>query len=201
MCDCPGNHWTNLLNFIVDNNWTLNNLDFCCANPQQLRCSPWDEPSEGALCYTNALCSPSLTLARTEFPPGKFRVRLNGSESTFLTFARTKIILRIPVLTNSRTKYQNISMRRENFQRTGFLLIARHAKLSWMKIAFIITRKRNNVVVSFGTLKVQSFMLTKVRDCDLLIFVTSSTFLKRKDILKEKRQLAQIIKARSPAYI
>jgi len=37
-----------------------------------------------------------------------------------------------------------------------------------MKIAFIITRKRNNVVVSFGTLKVQSFMLTEVRDCDLL---------------------------------
>ena len=70
-----------------------------------------------------------------------------------------------------------------------------------MKIAFITTRKRNNVVVSFGTLKVQSFMLTEVRDCDLLIVVTSSTFLKRKDILKEKRQLAQIIKARSPAYI
>ena len=67
----------------------------------------------------------------------------------------------------------------------------------WMKIAFIITRKRNNVVVSFGTLKVQSFMLTEVRDCDLLIVVTS----KRKDILKEKRQLAQIIKARSTAYI
>ena len=66
-----------------------------------------------------------------------------------------------------------------------------------MKIAFIITRKRNNVVVSFGTLKVQSFMLTEVRDCDLLIVVTS----KRKDILKEKRQLAQIIKARSTAYI
>ena len=56
-----------------------------------------------------------------------------------------------------------------------------------MKIAFIITCKRNNVVVSFGTLKVQSFMLTEVRDCDLLIVVTSSTFLKRKDILKEKR--------------
>ena len=53
----------------------------------------------------------------------------------------------------------------------------------------------------FGTLKVQSFMLTEVRDCDWLIVVTSSTFLKRKDILKEKRQLAQIIKARSPAYI
>ena len=70
-----------------------------------------------------------------------------------------------------------------------------------MKIVFIITSKRNNVVVSFGTLKVQSFMLTKVRDCDLLIVITSSTFFKRKDILKEKRQLAQIIKARSTAYI
>ena len=33
-----------------------------------------------------------------------------------------------------------------------------------MKIAFIITRKRNNVVVSFRTLKVQSFMLTEARD-------------------------------------
>jgi len=63
-------------------------------------------------------------------------------------------------------------------------------------------------------------MLTEVRDCDLLIVVTSSIFLKRKDrlkekwqlaqiikarkrkdMLKEKRQLAQIIKARSPAYI
>jgi len=43
-------------------------------------------------------------------------------------------------------------------------------------------------------------MLTEVRDCDLLIVVTSSTFLKRKDMLKEKRQLAQIIKARNPAY-
>ena len=40
-----------------------------------------------------------------------------------------------------------------------------------------------------------------MRDCDLLIVVTSSTFLKKKDILKEKRQLAQIIKARSPVYI
>ena len=48
-----------------------------------------------------------------------------------------------------------------------------------MKMAFIITRKRNNVVVSFGTLKVQSFMLTEVRDRDLLIVVTSFTFLKR----------------------
>jgi len=55
-----------------------------------------------------------------------------------------------------------------------------------MKIAFIIAHTRNNVAVSFGTLKEQSFMLTEVRDCDLLIVVTSSTFLKRKDILKEK---------------
>jgi len=35
---------------------------------------------------------------------------------------------------------------------------------------------------------VQSFMLTEVRDCDLLIVVTSSTFLKRKDMLKEKKK-------------
>jgi len=55
-----------------------------------------------------------------------------------------------------------------------------------VKIAFIIAHTRNNVVVLFGTLKVQSFMLTEVRDCDLLIVVKSSTFLKRKDMLKEK---------------
>jgi len=70
-----------------------------------------------------------------------------------------------------------------------------------MKIAFIVAHTRNNVVVSFGTLKVQSFTLIEVRDFDLLIVVTSSTFLKRKDMLKEKRQLAQIIIAHSPAYI
>ena len=70
-----------------------------------------------------------------------------------------------------------------------------------MKIACIVAHTRNNVVVSFGTLKVQSFTLIEVRDFDLLIVVTSSTFLKRKDMLKEKRQLAQIIIARSPAYI
>ena len=51
-----------------------------------------------------------------------------------------------------------------------------------MKIAFIITRKRNNVVVSFGTLKVQSFIFTEVRDCDLLIVITSSTCLDRRDM-------------------
>jgi len=55
-----------------------------------------------------------------------------------------------------------------------------------VKIAFLIAHTRNNVVVLFGTLKVQSFMLTEVRDCDLLIVVTSSTFLKRKQMLQEK---------------
>jgi len=55
-----------------------------------------------------------------------------------------------------------------------------------MKIALIIAYKRNNLVVLFGTLKVQSFILTEVSDCDLLIVVTSSTFLKRKDTLKGK---------------
>ena len=70
-----------------------------------------------------------------------------------------------------------------------------------MKIAYIIAHKRNNVVVLFGTLKVQSFILTEVRDCGLLIVVTSSTFLKRKDMLKETRRLNQIIKTRRPAYI
>jgi len=55
-----------------------------------------------------------------------------------------------------------------------------------MRIAFIIAHTRNNVVVLFGTLKVQSLMLTEERDCDLLFVVTSSTFLKRKDMLKEK---------------
>ena len=32
----------------------------------------------------------------------------------------------------------------------------------------------------------QSFMLTEVRNCDLLIVVTSSPYLKRKDILNSR---------------
>jgi len=48
---------------------------------------------------------------------------------------------------------------------------------------------------------VQSFILTEVSDYDLLIVVTSSTFLERKDMFEKKKQLAQIIKTRSPAYI
>jgi len=59
-------------------------------------------------------------------------------------------------------------------------------RISEVKIAFIIAHTKNNVVVLFGTLKVQSIMLTEVRDCDLLIVVTSSTFLQRKEMLKEK---------------
>jgi len=65
-----------------------------------------------------------------------------------------------------------------------------------MKIAFIITHTRNNVVVLFGTLKVQYFMLTEVRDChglsrsDLLIVVTSSMFSQKKRHVKRKKQLA-----------
>ena len=55
-----------------------------------------------------------------------------------------------------------------------------------VKIAVIFAHTRNNVVVLFGTLEVQSFMLTEMRDCDSLIVVTSSTFVKRKDMLKEK---------------
>jgi len=45
----------------------------------------------------------------------------------------------------------------------------------------------------FGTLKVQSFILTEVSDCGLLIVVTSSTFLKRNDMSKA-------IKAASPDH-
>ena len=51
---------------------------------------------------------------------------------------------------------------------------------------FYYCSERNHVVVLFGTLKVQSFILAEVSDCGLLIVVTSSTFLKRKDMLKEK---------------
>ena len=52
----------------------------------------------------------------------------------------------------------------------------------------------------FGTLEVQSFMLTEVRDCDLLIVVTSSTLSKKKRH-KRKKQLAQIINPHYSIYI
>jgi len=55
-----------------------------------------------------------------------------------------------------------------------------------MKMVFIIAHREHNVVVSFETLKVQAFILTKKSGCGLLIVVTSYTFLKRKDMCKEK---------------
>jgi len=51
---------------------------------------------------------------------------------------------------------------------------------------FYYCLERNNVLVLFGTLKVQSFILTEVSDCGLLIVVTSSTFLKKKEMFKKK---------------
>ena len=56
--------------------------------------------------------------------------------------------------------------------------------LQWSEDCFCYCSTRNNVVVLFGTLKVQSFILTEVSDCGLLIVVTSSTFLKSKNMLK-----------------
>jgi len=50
------------------------------------------------------------------------------------------------------------------------------------KHGFYYCSKRNKVVVLFGTLKVQPFVLTELSDCGLLIVVTSSTFLKRTDM-------------------
>jgi len=70
-------------------------------------------------------------------------------------------------------------------QHTGFIHSHDHNG-SWPEDCFYYYLERNNVVVLFGTLKVQSFILTEVSDCGLLIVVTSSTFLKRKDMLKGK---------------
>jgi len=50
----------------------------------------------------------------------------------------------------------------------------------WSGDFFYYCSERNNVVGFFGTLKVQSLILTEVSACGLLIVVTSSTFLKRK---------------------
>jgi len=57
---------------------------------------------------------------------------------------------------------------------------------NWNEDYFYYWSERNNVVQLFGTLQVQSFILTEVSDYGLLIVITSSTFLKRKDMLKEK---------------
>jgi len=42
---------------------------------------------------------------------------------------------------------------------------------------FYYCSERNHVVVLCGTLKVQSFILTEVSDCDLLIVVTSYIYI------------------------
>jgi len=60
---------------------------------------------------------------------------------------------------------------------------------------------RNILGVLFRTLKVRSFIFTEVSDNGLLILIKSSAFLNGKDKFKQKRQSAQIIKTRSPAYI
>ena len=43
--------------------------------------------------------------------------------------------------------------------------------VKWRLLLLLLIQEKNNLVVLFGTLKVQSFMLTQVRDCDLLIVV------------------------------
>jgi len=59
-----------------------------------------------------------------------------------------------------------------------------------------------NVVVLFGTLKVQSFILADVSDCGWLIITTFVTSLNKKDTLEEKQTVSpnhqEIIKTRSP---
>ena len=55
----------------------------------------------------------------------------------------------------------------------------------------MIKKQRSSLL---GTLKVHSIILTKASDRSSMIVITSPTFLKRKDLLKENRQLAQIIK-------
>ena len=55
-----------------------------------------------------------------------------------------------------------------------------------VKIAFIIAHTRNNVVFLFGTLKVQSFIITEVSDCSLLFVIISCTYLKGKTCQKKK---------------
>jgi len=56
----------------------------------------------------------------------------------------------------------------------------------WSEDCFYYCLEKNHKVVLFRTLKVQSFILIEVSGCGLLIVVTSSIFLKRKDMLKGK---------------
>jgi hypothetical protein len=75
---------------------------------------------------------------------------------------------------------------------SSVLMFLQESGLCAREDCFYRCSERNNVLVLFGTLKVQSFILTEVSDFDLLIVVTSSTFLKRKDMLKEKNSWSKI---------
>jgi len=52
----------------------------------------------------------------------------------------------------------------------------------WGKFVFEVVTQGSEVKIAF----MQSFILTEVSDCGLLIVVTSSTFLKKKTCLKKK---------------
>jgi len=71
---------------------------------------------------------------------------------------------------------------------------------NWSEDYFYYCSERNNAVELFATLKVQSFIFTEVSDCGLLVVVASSTFLERKDMLKEKSSQSKI-SSRLLAYI
>ena len=62
--------------------------------------------------------------------------------------------------------------------------------LFYSEYGFYFCSQRNNVVILFGTLEVQSFIITEVSDCGLLIVVTSSFFFRRKDMLKEQKAIS-----------
>ena len=54
------------------------------------------------------------------------------------------------------------------------------SNLQWSEDCFYYCSERNNVVVLFGTLKVQSFILTEVSDCGLLLSSHLLLFTKEK---------------------
>ena len=72
------------------------------------------------------------------------------------------------------------------FVNIGFFLTFIFCVCTSGEDCFYYCSERSNVVDLFGTLKMQSFILTEVSDCSLLFVVTSSTFLKRRDMLKER---------------
>jgi len=78
----------------------------------------------------------------------------------------------------------------QNFKACTFIVVFfcfSASQAQWSEDFFYNCSKRSNAADLFGTLKVQSFFLTEVSDCGLLIVVTSSTFLRRKKMLKRKK--------------